>query len=244
MQDATPRPGRLRLVAYLRVSTDAQAEYGQGLDIQERAIRRWAKHHGHRIVGVERDEGVSGAKEAADRPGLTDALEALERRRADGLVVYRLDRLARSLTVQEAVLGHVWRHGGKVFAVDTGEVPADDPSDPMRTFVRQVMGAAHQLERGLIAARMRAGRELKAERGGYAGYGAPPYGTRAEGGELVVDPDEQSAIARMVELREVGKSLREIGAVLDAEGIRPRRGERWHSMQVGRVLARTVSEAA
>jgi hypothetical protein len=127
---------------------------------------------------VFRDEGVSGAKEAADRPDLTAALEAVERRSAAGVVVFRLDGLARPLTVQEDVLGHVWRHGGRVFAVDTGEVPSDDSSDPMRTFVRQVMGAAHQLERGHIAARMRAGRDLKAERGGYAGFGAPPFGMR------------------------------------------------------------------
>lgn len=233
-----------RLAAYLRVSTDQQAEHGMGLNIQERAIRRWAKQHGHKLVGVFRDEGMSGAKEAADRPGLAAAVETVERRQAAGLVVYRLDRLARSLTVQEAVLGHVWRHGGKVFAVDTGEVPADDPTDPMRTFVRQVMGAAHQLERGLITARMRAGRELKAERGGYAGFGSPPYGTRAEGKELVPDSEEQTAIARMVELRAEGRSLREIAAALDAEGHRPRRAGRWHSMQVGRVLARASDVSA
>lgn len=228
----------IRLVAYLRVSTDHQAEHGQGLDIQERAIKRWAKKHGHRLVGLHRDEGISGTKEAADRPGLACALEAVERGQAAGLVVYRLDRLARSLTVQEAVLGHVWRHDGRVFAVDTGEVPADDPSDPMRTFVRQVMGAAHQLERGLIAARMKAGRELKAEGGGYAGYGSPPFGWRSEAGELVPEPKEQETIARILRLHQQGRSLREIARQLDAEDRLPRRGRSWHSMQVGRVLAR------
>jgi DNA invertase Pin-like site-specific DNA recombinase len=100
-------------------------------------------------------------------------LTLIEKQSVDGLVVARLDRLARTLTVQEAVLAHVWKHGGKVFSCDVGEVFEDDPSDPMRTFVRQVMGAAAQLERGMIAARMRAGRERKAEKGGSA-YGAPP----------------------------------------------------------------------
>ncbi len=190
---------------------------------------------------MHRDEGISGTKEAADRPGLACALDAVERRDATGVVVYRLDRLARSLTVQEAVLGHVWRHDGRVFAVDTGEVPADDPSDPMRTFVRQVMGAAHQLERGLIAARMKAGRELKAERGGYAGYGSPPFGMRTEGGELVLDVEEQVTIARIVELHGEGRSLRQIARQLDADGRTPRRGSHWHSMQVGRVLDRARS---
>jgi DNA invertase Pin-like site-specific DNA recombinase len=55
-------------------------------------------------VGVLRDEGVSGTKDAADRPGLTAALAMIEDRGAGGHLVARLDRLARTLVVQEAVL--------------------------------------------------------------------------------------------------------------------------------------------
>ena len=40
----------MKLVAYLRVSTDRQAEEGLGLDVQDRAIRRWARDNGHRIA--------------------------------------------------------------------------------------------------------------------------------------------------------------------------------------------------
>jgi DNA invertase Pin-like site-specific DNA recombinase len=61
---------------------------------------------------------------------------------AEGLIVARLDRLARSLTVQEATLGLLWRRGATVFSADNGEVHADDPDDPMRTAIRQVMGGA------------------------------------------------------------------------------------------------------
>ncbi len=40
----------MKLVAYLHVSTDRQAEEGLGLDVQDRAIRRWACDNDHRIV--------------------------------------------------------------------------------------------------------------------------------------------------------------------------------------------------
>ncbi len=50
----------MRLVAYLRVSSDSQLD-GFGLDVQERAVRTWARTHGHRIVDVHTDAGVSGA---------------------------------------------------------------------------------------------------------------------------------------------------------------------------------------
>jgi hypothetical protein len=56
------------------------------------------------------------------------------------LILAKLDCLARSLTVQEAVLAKVWAAGGLVFAVDHGEVQPDDPDDPARTAFRQMMG--------------------------------------------------------------------------------------------------------
>jgi hypothetical protein len=51
----------MRVVGYVRVSTDRQADEGLGLEVQEQSIRRWAREHGHRIVGIVRDEGISGS---------------------------------------------------------------------------------------------------------------------------------------------------------------------------------------
>jgi DNA invertase Pin-like site-specific DNA recombinase len=161
-----------------------------GLVVQEKAIRAWCRAQGFRLGHVERDEGVSGTRDAAEREGLRRALEAVEAREAAGVVVYRLDRLARSLTVQEAVLAKVWRDGGRVFATDVGEVARDDPDDPMRTAMRQMFGVFSQLERSLIAARMRAGRRAKADAGGYAGFGSPPFGWQSVDGQLLVSDRE------------------------------------------------------
>jgi len=139
--------------------------------------------------------------------------------------------------IQEAVLSHVWRHGGRVFAVDTGEVLADDRDDPMRTVVRQVTGAAHQLERSLIASRMPAGASAPRPS---AGFGSPPFGCRAEGRTLVLDEAEQAAVARAVALRRGGASLQAIAAALGAEGRPPRRGATWRPMTVKRMLSRAA----
>jgi DNA invertase Pin-like site-specific DNA recombinase len=231
----------MKLVAYLRVSTARQAEEGLGLDVQDEAIRRWARDNCHRIVLVARDEGVSGSNDIEARLGLHDALAAVKHGTAQGLVVYRLDRLARKLTVQEATLAKVWEMGAPVFSLDIGEVPRDDPGDPMKTALRQMIGVFAQLERGMISARLRSGRLLKAERGGYAGFGAPPYGTRAVGGELVSDPTEQVAVNRARALRSSGASLRTIADALTAEGHRPKRSDRWHPETLRRLLLRTES---
>jgi len=225
------------LVGYCRVSSPSQVEEGQGLAIQEKSIRRWVKEHGHRLIGIHRDEGVSGSVKESERDGLTEALAAIRYNGAEGLVVTSLDRLARTLTVQEAALQQVWAARGRVFTLDQGEVPQDDEDDPIRTFIGLVLGAVGQLERGLIARRLRRGRQHKAEQGGYA-WGGPPFGYRAEGGELVPDPDEQAAVQRIVERRADGASLRQIAITLTAEGLAPKRGGAWHPQQVSRVLGR------
>ncbi|MCX5192278.1 recombinase family protein [Streptomyces sp. NBC_00268] len=226
----------MELVGYIRVSTDRQVEDGFGLAVQEKMIRTWCRQQGHALRGaVHRDEGYSGTLPAPERPALADALSEIEDGQAAGIVVGRLDRLARRLVTQEAVLAQVWKSNGRVFTTDQGEILQDDPEDPMRTAMRQMMGVFSELEHSMIVARLRAGRKEKAAQGGYA-YGAPPYGWRAVGGELVEQPAEQVGLARARELRAAGTSLREICRRLEAEQIPPRRSDRWHPEAVRRML--------
>ncbi len=230
------------LVAYLRVSSDSQLD-GYGLDVQRKAVRAWARKHGHRIVGEYVDAGVSGTKDAVDRPGLSDALDMLRPPpRARGLVVARLDRLARTLAVQEAILGIVWRAGASTFTVDGGEVLRDDPDDPMRTAMRQVQGVFAQLDRSLVEKRMRDGRRIKSESGMHA-VGQHPYGWRSggKGADSVVHPDEQRVVARILAMRAEGSSYREVAAALDAAGLPPRRAERWSAASVRLIAERATS---
>jgi DNA invertase Pin-like site-specific DNA recombinase len=227
----------MKLTAYLRVSTAGQVKDGLGLPTQERLIRAWAKASGHKIVAVRRDEGVSGANGIDTREGLPLALSDVRDKRADAVVVSSIDRLARVLTVQEAILGMIWKLDGKLFTADGGEVTPDDPDDPMRTAMRQMAGVFAQLDRAMVIKRLRNGRQTKAERGGFA-YGSPPFGWRAEGHELVAVPDEQAALARIRELRAAGNSVRAIAEQLTGEGFTPKRGGRWHPETIRRILAR------
>ena len=226
----------MKVVGYVRVSTTKQAEEGLGLDVQQRAIRSWARAGHHLIVGIFRDEGVSGSNGVEEREALPEALNLIASGAAAGLVVARLDRLARNLTVQEAILARVWAAGGQVFAADLGEIAKDDPDDPMRTALRQMVGVFSQLERSMITARLRAGRRLKASRGEFAGFGSPPFGFKAEGGQLVPDMDEQKTVAVIRRLHEQGRSLREIAQALESAGHKPRRAARWHAESLRRIV--------
>jgi DNA invertase Pin-like site-specific DNA recombinase len=233
----------MRVSAYLRVSTDRQADDGLGLDVQEQAIKKWTKDNGHILARVRYvDAGISGARELENRPALLDALAAIRDKAIAGLVVYRLDRLARDLVIQEQLLAEVRRLQGHVFTTSAAEAGylLDDPDDPSRRLIRQVLGAVNEYERSMIALRLRSGRKRKAETGGFA-YGSPAFGYRAENRELVPDDDEQLVLARITALHRDGRSLREIAAALTAEGFRPKRSDRWHPQSLSRIVARLPS---
>lgn len=228
------------LIGYTRVSSDSQVD-GYGLDSQDRAVRAWARAGKHRLVSVISDIGVSGAVEAMDRPGLSEVLLRLAHHEAEGLVVARLDRLARALTVQEATLAVLWRSGREVFTADSGRVLADDPNDPMRTALRQVVGVFAELDRRMVVKRLRDGRDAKAHSGRKA-VGAYPYGFEGAGKGRHRDAGpahaEQAVVGLILEARRSGASYREIASLLDAQGLKPRRAQRWSPMTIRSVCLR------
>jgi DNA invertase Pin-like site-specific DNA recombinase len=222
----------VKVVAYLRTSTESQEE---GLETQKAEIQAWAKREGHRIAGWFTDEGVSGSNGLDSRIGLADALTE----RSDALVVYKLDRLARDLVVQETILAETKRAGTRVFSTLAAEDAylADDPKDPTRKLIRQVLGAVADYERAMIRLRMSAGAARKKASGGYSGGGVS-FGWRVnrETHNLEKDVREQATLKRMSQLRDDGLSLRQTCDKLDAEGMTPRKGQRWHPYSVQRVL--------
>ena len=220
-----------RAIGYVRVSTDDQVQ-GYGLTVQRQAIRDYCKASGLRLGEIYSDAGISGSNGLDTREGLAKALTALEAHQAAVFVVPRLDRLARDLILQETILARLQAAGVDVVSVSEGHVVTDDPT---RVLIRQVLGAMAQYERALIRARITAGKAAKAAKGGYVG-GRPRYGWRAIGGELVEDEHEQAVIARVRREKDAGRSLREIGAGLVADGILPRSGGTWNPNTVRRLL--------
>jgi DNA invertase Pin-like site-specific DNA recombinase len=151
------------------------------------------------------------------------------------------------MLIQEQVLADLWRIRPEVevFSTKPGEqqnLQRDDPSDPSRRMIRQILGAVAEYVRAQTVARLRAGKRRKREAGGYVG-GQPAFGQVAEAKELVDDATERATIRRILELHQDGASLRSIAATLEAEGRPPKRGGRWHPQTVARVLDRARSTA-
>ena len=221
-----------RLIAYLRVSTAGQVVDGYGLDAQETAIRQYVANIGGTITEVIRDEGVSGTLPAHERPGLMQAIGLLGGGEADALVIARLDRLARDLTTQEAILAQCWALAADVHSADLGLIHEDDPDDPMRTAMRQMVGVFAQLDRALVIKRLRDGRRAKVASGG-KGSGSYPYGWDRHG-EVA---SEQRVLTYVRRLRNMGQTWQAIADDLNAEGLVPRTAPRWTAANVAKGTA-------
>jgi DNA invertase Pin-like site-specific DNA recombinase len=220
------------VIGYVRVSTAEQVD-GQGLDVQRSGLRDYCKAQGLVLVAILSDEGVSGSNGLVDRLGLAEALVRIERGDATALVVYRFDRLARDLVLQETIYARLESRGASVLSVS--EPSTGD--DATRTLIRQVMGSFAQYERTLIRGRMTAGKARKVAEGGYGG-GSPRFGYTAHDGKLVPDPAEQAVVCRIREMESQGASLRAIALTLNTAGLRTKRGGSWQATQVARVLRR------
>lgn len=220
-------------VVYLRVSTVEQADRGMGLELQLAACMAVLELMGLPLVAICRDEGVSGGESLENRAGLMEALDLLRTKRASHVVVYRLDRLARDIILQETLLAQVWMVGGQLVSGSPAETdmcrPDLDGDDPARTLVRQILGAVGQYERSMIRLRMRGGRRRAARERLFSG-GAPSFGWDADKHEpsgLRVNWLEQATLARAVELHDAGESWENVGALLNAEGLARRDGRPW-----------------
>jgi DNA invertase Pin-like site-specific DNA recombinase len=222
-----------RVIGYLRVSTTEQVN-GFGLDVQENSILDYCKANQLRLVDLHTDQGQSGSNGLDTRVALAETLARLKAGEADALVVYRLDRLARDLILQETLVQRLSAQGTPVLSA-TEDVDTDS-DDPTKVLIRHIVGAVSQYERAVIRGRMMAGRAAKAAAGGFIG-GRPPYGFTVVNGEVVPDPAEQEVVQLVRQLASSGLSLRDIGAELDEKDYRPRTGKAWHPNTVRRILA-------
>jgi DNA invertase Pin-like site-specific DNA recombinase len=145
----------VRAAIYARVST---ANNGQDPSMQTREIREYCERRGWRLSGEYTDLGISGTKEK--RPELDRLMADAHRRRFDAVVVWKFDRFARSVS-------HLLRAPETFKALGIEFVSLSeqvDTSTPTGKMVFTVLGAVAELERSLIAERVRAGlRNAKAK---------------------------------------------------------------------------------
>lgn len=227
-----------RALAYLRVSTDKQAEEGVSLDAQRAKVELYAELYGLDLAGVYVDAGASA--KSLDRPELQRALAALTAGKADALVVVKLDRLTRSVADLGALVEQSTREGWALLSVSEQL----DTRSAAGRLVLNILASVSQWEREAIGERTSAALSHKAAQGEYTG-GQVPYGWAldADGVNLVPHAGEQLVILAAQELRAQGYSLRKVADALAERGLSPRSGGRWYATSVKRLLSAKVADA-
>lgn len=220
-------------VAYVRVSTEEQH---LGQEAQRKQIETWAQRE-NATIGVWRiDHGISGAAGLDKRPGLASALNDLKACQARWLVVAKRDRLARDVLLAGAIEA-IARRSGATIATADGSPVGDEPGEVMQ---RQMMDVFAQYERAVIGVRTKAALAVKKTKG--ERIGNIPYGYRLakDGKHIEKHIGEQAIIARALQLRAKGGTLRSIAATLSRE-FRTRAGTGFIHPQVRRMLRALAS---
>jgi site-specific DNA recombinase len=212
-----------RCAIYTRKSTEYNLELAfNSLDAQREACEAYIKsqaHEGWRLIPGRYDDGAfSGA--SLDRPALQQLLAEVRAGKIDIVLVYKVDRLTRSLTDFAKLIELFDAHGVSFVSV----TQSFNTSSSMGRLTLNVLLSFAQFERELIGERVRDKIAASKRKGIWVG-GPVPLGYAAVDKKILVVPAEAAAVrtifARYLELG----SVRALAQDLDRRGIRskPRR---------------------
>jgi site-specific DNA recombinase len=220
----------MKAIGYVRVSTEKQADFGVSLEAQSEKVRAMAVVQGAELAEVIVDAGESA--KSLNRPGMARLLSLVDAGDVDTVIIAKLDRLTRSVKDLAELLERFTRRGVSLVSVaeslDTGTAAG--------RLVLNIMVSVSQWEREAIGERTRDAMHHKRANG--ERVGTIPFGYRvaADGLHLETDPAEQSILFHIRELKEAGRTTRQIAHDLNRLGFTTRRGTAWRFQYVAEAL--------
>ncbi len=212
--------GSIRVLGYVRVSSDKQAASGLGEAAQIAALQAEAVHRNWALTIIH--EEASSARSMLNRPKLGQALADLKAHRADALAVAKLDRLSRSVHDFSGLLELSGRQGWALICMDLNV----DTTTITGAAMAQITVTFAELERKKIGERTKAA--MAAAR---VKDPSVQFGRRPEIAAEVVD--------RIVAMRRSGHSFPAIAEALNAAGVPTvRGGDRWNWSSIRTVARR------
>ncbi|MGJ9384299.1 recombinase family protein [Salipaludibacillus sp. CF4.18] len=211
---------------YVRVSTEEQVAEGYSISAQREKMKAYCKVQDWNEYKFYVDEGIS-AKDT-NRPQLKQMLQHIEEGHIDTVLVYRLDRLTRSVVDLYKLLD-VFEKYDCTFKSAT-EV-YDTGSAIGRLFITLVAAMA-QWERENLGERVRMGQTEKARQGQFSA--AAPFGFRKVDSKLVIHDEEKEIMLDIINRAKKGSTARQLSTYMNNSGHSPIRGYQWH---IGTILS-------
>jgi DNA invertase Pin-like site-specific DNA recombinase len=224
---------KIQTVAYIRVSTEKQADHGVSLEAQRDKILTYAKLYDLELVDIIVDAGASAKN--LEREGLQRALALLHHGAASALLVTKLDRLTRRVKDLATLIEDFFQDG--VFTLLSVCDNIDTRTASGRLVLNVLMSVA-QWEREIISERTKESLSFKKVKG--ESLGRPTYGyVSMEGsanyGEQL---EEQRLIQTIRVLRTQGMSQRAIVEEVTTQGFTTRKGTPLSLVQIQRIMKR------
>jgi len=211
-----------RCAIYTRKSTDHGLDRAMNsLETQREVCQAYIKCQAHRnwmeLPHSYDDGGYSGG--SLTRPALGRLIGDIEAGRIDMVVIYKIDRLTRSLLDFVRLIDVLEKYGVSFVSV----TQSFDTSDSMGRLVLNVLLTFAQFERELMSDRVRDKKAAMTRKGLFAG-GLPPFGYLVErGGKLTIDPERAPIVMELYERYPTVDSIRELVTDLHKRGCLTRR---------------------
>jgi site-specific DNA recombinase len=223
----------MKVAAYIRVSTQMQVEDGYSLSAQRERLKAFAFSQNWEIVQFYVDEGLS-AKDM-ERPELQRMLKGVREGIFDVVLVYKLDRLTRSVIDLDKLLTEFSKHD--VMFKSSTEV-YDTTTATGRLFIRLVASMA-QWERENLGERVRFGMQEKAREGKWT-VSTPPLGYDSKESELIVNPSEAAIVKEIFSLYLSGMGMHKIARNLNERGLYTKKRKPWAQSTIQYILTNPI----
>mgnify|MGYP003375749789 FL=1 len=221
-----------KVIGYIRVSTQGQADKGVSLEAQRAKIEAWCNLNDGELVAVFEDAGISGGG-MAKRDGLQDALKATTKGMA--LVAYSISRLARNTRDMLDIAERLEKKGADLVSLSE----RIDTTTASGRMIFRMLAVLAEFEKEQIGERTRMALAHKKANG--EAYCGAPFGFDAIAGRLVAVKTESAIVADILKLRESGASLADIANSLNDKGIEGKRGGKWFPSTVRYLIQRQAA---
>ena len=218
-----------RMAIYTRISDDPDRA-STSTKIQERDCRALADRNGWQVAEVYTDRDLSAFTGKVRRPAFERLLDDLAAGHADGVICWRLDRLARN----HADFGRLHAALEHADATLVSVHEQFDSATPAGEFVVSMLIGMARMESHGIALRVRARLADKASKGELHRSGRRPFGYQPD--QLHPDPAEAEIVVELAQRVLRGESLRSLAADLNRRGIKTTGGRDWYPHNLRRML--------
>lgn len=187
----------MECVAYMRVSTEKQAEEGNGLESQKRDIENYCRRNELIVTDWYIDDGYTGAN--MNRPELQRLISDCGKKKVKCVVAFKLDRISRSMIDGLYMIERIFQPNNVIFKCVHDSVSYNSPMEQAYT---QMMAVFAQLDKNTMMLRMRGGMLERVKQGYWMGGGNLPYcySYSKERGVLIPIPERAEQARKALEL--------------------------------------------